>query len=58
MRLLRSTCGLSLTPEGEHILGQCQSIVGDLKEAIDQVAEAGWLKGTIRLASINDFRRA
>ena len=56
--LLRSTRGLSLTPEGERFLDQGRRIVGDLDEAIDQVADAGRLKGTIRLTSINDFGRA
>ncbi|MFT3799588.1 MAG: LysR family transcriptional regulator [Burkholderiaceae bacterium] len=55
--LLRSTRGLSLTPEGERFLDQCRRIVGDLDDAIDQVAEAGRLKGTIRLTCINDFGR-
>ncbi|WP_454690774.1 LysR substrate-binding domain-containing protein [Achromobacter aloeverae] len=56
--VLRSTRGLSMTPEGERFLLQCRRIVGDLEEAIDQVAEAGRLKGTIRLTCINDFGRA
>jgi len=56
--LLRSTRGLSLTPEGERFLDQCRRIVGDLDEAIDQVADAGRLRGTIRLTSINDFGRS
>ncbi|EHQ8971371.1 LysR family transcriptional regulator [Escherichia coli] len=56
--ILRSTRGLSLTPEGERFLNQCRHIVGDLDEAIDQVADAGRLRGTIRLTSINDFGRS
>lgn len=56
--ILRSTRGLSVTPEGERFLEQCRRIVGDLDEAIDQVADAGRLRGTIRLTSINDFGRS
>lgn len=56
--VLRSTRGLSLTSEGERFLDQCRSIVSDLDDAIEQVAESGALKGTIRLTSINDFGRA
>lgn len=56
--MLRSTRSLSLTPEGERFLAQCRRIVGDLDEAIDQAADAGPLRGTIRLTSINDFGRS
>ncbi|WP_205669605.1 LysR family transcriptional regulator [Acinetobacter sp. MB5] len=56
--VLRSTRGLSLTPEGEHFLAQCRRILGDLDDAIDQVADSGRLKGTIRLTCINDFGRS
>ncbi|WP_230492823.1 LysR family transcriptional regulator [Martelella alba] len=56
--LLRSTRGLSLTLEGERFLEHCRRIIGDLDEAIDQVADAGRLKGIIRLTCINDFGRS
>ncbi|MDP0615520.1 LysR family transcriptional regulator [Klebsiella pneumoniae] len=56
--ILRSTRGLSLTPEGERFLNQCRHIVGDLDDAIEQAADASRLRGTIRLTSINDFGRS
>ncbi|WP_348674719.1 LysR family transcriptional regulator [uncultured Abyssibacter sp.] len=56
--ILRSTRRLSLTAEGERFLDECRRIVGDLDEAIEQVADAGLLRGAIRLTSINDFGRS
>ncbi|MCJ2182537.1 LysR substrate-binding domain-containing protein [Novosphingobium sp. 1949] len=56
--ILRSTRSLSLTPEGERFLARCRAVVGDLDEAIDRVADAGPLRGAIRLTSINDFGRS
>lgn len=56
--LLRSTRKLSLTAEGERFLEECRRIVADLDAAVEQVADAGALRGTIRLTSINDFGRS
>lgn len=56
--ILRSTRSLSLTLEGERFVERCRRIVGDLDEAIDQIADTGSLRGLIRLTSINDFGRS
>lgn len=55
--VLRSTRKLSFTPEGELFLTSCRRIVGDLDGAIDQLGDAGPLRGTIRITSVNDFGR-
>jgi DNA-binding transcriptional LysR family regulator len=55
--ILRSTRKLSFTPEGDHFLTSCRRILTDLDDAVDQLSDAGPLRGTIRITSVNDFGR-
>jgi DNA-binding transcriptional LysR family regulator len=55
---LRSTRSLALTSEGQQFLESSRKVFNDLDAAIEQVANEGPLRGTIRLTSINDFGRA
>ncbi|WP_115717840.1 LysR family transcriptional regulator [Gallaecimonas mangrovi] len=53
----RSTRKLSLTNEGEHFLGDCRRILGQLDEAMDSLRDVGTLSGQLKITATNDFGR-
>ncbi|WP_266077017.1 LysR family transcriptional regulator [Brucella intermedia] len=57
MLLQRSTRRISLTPEGEAFLIRCRNILAEVEDAVEQVTDAGPLRGAIRMTSVNDFGR-